>query len=226
MPSYQTNDKAWISIDDGATKLKGMNDHTPPKITRNSIEIVEYGMEVDSEAPTSAKWDQGSVSGNRVKTDTTGQNAVIAALVANTALTSFRMYDDANDFRTVDLAKDPESVYSIMGYDPGNYDKAGLAKFSATVLLQGMQAHYMSHLTADTIAVVPDAGGDTITDSGLGFVDAGFEVGMSVFIVNGSDREGAIIKTVEAGTLTMETKDVLTAITAGSTVQVHGGYTG
>lgn len=76
-------------------------------------------------------------------------------------------------------------------------------------------------ITGTTIAFV-DSNPDTITDSGSGFVTAGFEAG--IITVSGSvnnngdftvDREG-----ISTGTLTLISSDSLTAEAAGATVTI------
>jgi hypothetical protein len=77
-------------------------------------------------------------------------------------------------------------------------------------------------ITGTTIAFV-DSDPDTITDSGNGFITAGFEAGS--ITVSGSannngdftvDREG-----IAAGTLTLISSDSLTAEAAGATVTIN-----
>ena len=79
-------------------------------------------------------------------------------------------------------------------------------------------------ITGTTIAFV-DGDPDTITDSGSGFVTAGFVAGMPI-IVSGAGESGNNttfhnIATVAAGTITLQAADELTAETAGESVTIR-----
>lgn len=78
-------------------------------------------------------------------------------------------------------------------------------------------------ITASTIAFV-DSDPDTITDSGSGFVTAGFAAGMTI-IVSGAGESGNNgtfhnITTVAAGTTTLASSDELTAESLGESVTI------
>lgn len=76
-------------------------------------------------------------------------------------------------------------------------------------------------ITANTIAFVDGAGDpDTITDSGNGFVTAGFDDGDTISIIGStSNNIGCIVSDVAAGVLTVPT-GTLTAEDAGDTVTI------
>jgi len=75
-------------------------------------------------------------------------------------------------------------------------------------------------ITANTIAFV-DTNPDTITDSGNGFVAAGFKAGMQVIVSGSVANDGVyIVDTVVAGTLTLAIEHVLTAGVAGPAVTI------
>jgi hypothetical protein len=76
--------------------------------------------------------------------------------------------------------------------------------------------------TATTIAFI-NSNPDTITDSGNGFLTAGFEAGMSITIsgaTNAGNNSTFRIVTVAAGTLTLDIADSLTAEAAGASVTI------
>ena len=81
--------------------------------------------------------------------------------------------------------------------------------------------------SADTIAFVDGGGGDdTITDSGSGFVSAGFDTDSNLLIF-GSDVAGnniylasSNVKTVAAGTITLDGDTAIANDAAGSTVTI------
>ena len=76
--------------------------------------------------------------------------------------------------------------------------------------------------TATTIAFV-DSNPDTITDSGNGFITAGFIAGMHV-IPSGTVSNNTVytIATVTAGTITLKSTDTVTAESAGSSFTLTG----
>lgn len=85
-------------------------------------------------------------------------------------------------------------------------------------------------ICADTIAFVDGgAGDDTITDSGNGFVTAGFKVGDSLYIegtTNNECTDGSYVVTgVAAGTLTLAT-DTTTTEAAGTVFAIAAGKGG
>ena len=72
--------------------------------------------------------------------------------------------------------------------------------------------------TASTIAFV-DSNPDTITDSGSGFVAAGFKKGMVILVSGSSNNNGIFtIASVAAGTITLVPDATLTAESAGSSI--------
>ena len=81
-----------------------------------------------------------------------------------------------------------------------------------------------ARIAASTIAFVEGGATDTITDSGSGFSNAGFAVGMKI-VVSGSDSNNGTytLTVVSAGTLTLTaTTDDLTAESAGEDVVITG----
>lgn len=90
---------------------------------------------------------------------------------------------------------------------------------ATTITLQGT-------LTGTGIAFVDGgASPDTITDSGNGFVTAGFAAG-DVITVSGTTNNNRTytIATVAAGTLTLIPDDIVTTEAAGASVTVHNGF--
>lgn len=75
-------------------------------------------------------------------------------------------------------------------------------------------------ITAATIAFV-NSDPDTITDSGNGFVTAGFQAGDVIAVINSSSNDGIYtIATVVAGTITLVATDSLTAEALGANVTI------
>jgi hypothetical protein len=98
--------------------------------------------------------------------------------------------------------------------------------------LNGLKATVKGAIVGDTLALVDGgASDDTITDSGNGFIDAGFAPGDVLFVqgcttaANDSALTGVVITSVAAGTLTIPTASVNTAETflAGTVIAVAKG---
>ncbi len=77
-------------------------------------------------------------------------------------------------------------------------------------------------ITAATIAFV-NSNPDTITDTGNGFLTAGFKVNDTINVSGSTSNDGDYtIATVAAGTITLVASDTLTAETLGATVTING----
>lgn len=229
IPDFHLGDKAKAAI--GAVTIKGLNAMKIPGIVRKSIEVEEFGRDFDFTVPTSASWEKGSLSGNYVRGDTTGQVALRQKLFDNAGLANLRMYENADDFWTPDLANDVNSLIYIMSQPGPEFTKSGLLPFTAELLVQGLLALFTAHVTGDTLAFV--AGTDpqisTITDSASGFVTAGFEEGQTLIIEGSTTNDtvtNQIITIVAAGTLTLTTTEILTSEAGLAGTIIHGGKLG
>lgn len=128
------------------------------------------------------------------------------------------------DFRTLDTYNDSLGVYKFAGFTPDAADVNGIFSFSSGIMVGGREADFYAHITGTTIAIV-DGSPSTITDSGNGFLDAGFEDGMTI-IIEGSTADDGIYKiaTAVAGTLTLEAGIEFTGeLAAANTLTIHGG---
>ena len=93
-------------------------------------------------------------------------------------------------------------------------------------MLGGVPARHVASITETTIAAV-DGGGsaDTFTDSGDGFVDAGFAVGDSILVMgftgaNAGSHGPFTLTDVAAGTLTVATGSIIASDEAGESVTI------
>jgi len=82
----------------------------------------------------------------------------------------------------------------------------------------------VEHIITDiSIAFVNDSP-STITDSNSGFVDAGFTAGQVISVTGSPDNTGTwTIATVVAGTITLESDEVLVSETAGDRITIAAG---
>ena len=223
VPDYKVGDKAWAAI--GTTKIKGLNAIKVPGMTRKSVEVTEFDRDIDFSVPTSAAWETGSIAGNYVRDDTTGQKVLRTKLFNNEGLDNLRLYEDLTNFWAPDLATDENSQVYVMGNPGPEIAKADLIPFSCELLVQGSLALFDAHVTGATLAFT----GTTITDSADGFVTAGFEAGQTI-IIEGSPTNDVHTKVVidtggvAAGVLTLTSgSDTLTVENGDADCKVHGG---
>lgn len=102
-------------------------------------------------------------------------------------------------------------------------------KFSTCLrnkLLSGVPARHIALITGTGIAAVDGAGAsDTFTDTGNGFVTAGFNVGDSILVygftgANLGSHGPFVLTGVAAGTLTVATGSIIASDGAGETVTI------
>lgn len=212
--------------------IKGLNKLGFPSITRNVVEIKEFGEDFDFSFTADGKFGTVTFGGNMVVGDTNGQDKLKAALVANTKLTDIRFYIDKNHFMTCDLANDPASGFQVSKADGFQADKSGLYPYDSEMVVNGKIAYFYAHsddnygtVDGSNLAFVQGTGSeDTITDSDSGFVTEGFKAGQTLIIEGSTSNDGQyIIKEVAAGTLTLTCEGSLTAESGVTATILHGG---
>ena len=229
IPDYHLGANAKVQI--GTVRVLGLNAMKIPGITRKEVEVEEFGRDFDFTVPTSASWEKGSISGNYVREDTTGQVALRQKLFDNAGLANLRLYEDDDDFWSPDLANDANSLIFVMNNPGPEFTKSGLLPYTAEILVQGLLALFTAHIggiTLDFVAGV-DPAISTITDSDSGFITAGFEVGQTLIIEGSTSNDTVtdqIITIVAAGTLTLTTTEILTTEVALAATMLHGGRLG
>ena len=228
VPDFHLGDKAKATI--GTVIIKGLNAIKIPGIVRKSVEVEEFGRDFDFTVPTSAAWEKGSIGGNYVRGDTTGQVALRQKLFDNAGLADLRMYENEDDFWAPDLANDVNSLIYIMSQPGPEFVKSGLLPFTAELLVQGLLALFTAHIGGATLDFVAGTAAiSTITDSASGFITAGFEEGQTLIIDGSTSNDGItdqIITNVAAGVLTLTTIEVLTTEVALAGTKIHGGKLG
>lgn len=126
----------------------------------------------------------------------------------------FFLYDDAPNITTVYYQ---EGKCFVSGISPGT-DTQGVA--NETITFAGTAK---ASIAGITIAFV-DSNPDTITDSGNGFVTAGFDPGDKITITgatNAGNNSTFTVDDVDAGTLTLASGDALTVESAGAAVAIR-----
>lgn len=107
---------------------------------------------------------------------------------------------------------------------PRNYNLAAIRVFQQSITAGGTAEQLTVKIRAATIAFVNNGingGGDTITDSGNGFLTAGFKRGDQITISGSASNDATrVIKTVVAGVITLIKENILVAESAGATVKI------
>jgi hypothetical protein len=213
--------------------IKGLNQLTLPSLTRSKIRSEEFG--VDFAVNDAGGGEHGDISygGNMVIGDTKGQDQLKQYLINNTKFTDARVYIDTvtGDFLAADTAKDTEAGFQVISHTPGQVTKNGTYPFTGAWAVCGLYAVFDIHkVDGDTptmafvAATTPGTTSPTITDSGNGFVTAGFKAGDTLIVEGSTSNDGIYsILTVAAGVLTLAVSDSLTSEAAIEGTTLHGG---
>lgn len=179
----------------------------PEGFTVTEVESTVLGQAIDRRFGSGAIYDAINFDMYWTKGDPTRVELATAAVNA-TPITDSRFYVDECDFSALDLITDPSGSYRIGSITPPSGAKSELITRNITVLPAGMSAYFECHIQGSTLATTANGGAGTpatITDSGSGFVTAGFEAGMTVILdnIDGNNPLYAKIETVVAGTITL-----------------------
>lgn len=226
MPKPSFTPGASCKVRLGNVKIKGINSLTVPEFMRETIKVEEFEQDFAFEETSGGSYGRIVFRGNYVVGDSQGQDVIRRKLVKNEKITDLRLYVNGTDFWTCDIAADEISGFKVARVGGQEFPKSGIGGFEAELVVQGAIMFCGAHLTGSTIAFAQgDAGAaDTITDSGNGFVTAGFLEGQTVLVEGAGDNAGQYkIKTVAAGTLTLACSGELTDAAAGTAVTLHGG---
>jgi len=211
--------------------VKGLNKLSAPGFSRQIITVDEFRNEFARKFAAGGEYNELSFGGNMVVGDVLGQNKMKQYAYDKTKLVGRDMlcFLDMEHFFTTDLANDPSSSMQIVDIASGEVGKNDAFPFTGKIVPNGRLAIYTAHMTegeTPTLAFVDgDAGNDTITDSASGFVTAGFVAGMTLLIFDSTsnDAVATTIKTVAAGTLTLNSIGELTSEAGIEGMEIHGG---
>jgi hypothetical protein len=133
-----------------------------------------------------------------------------------------RFYLDDEDFAALDLINDPGGYLGVTTFGSPTANKNEVYTSSVTFSPSGSFVMFEKHVVGTTLSFTAGGVGVSaqVTDSGSGFVAAGFEPGDVVLIdhLNSLDPLYAKVKTVAAGTITFED-----AIGNEATIPTHSG---
>ena len=211
--------------------VRGINQLAAPGVSSAVITVDEFRKRYSRKYLGGASYDDIAWGGTLAVGDTEGQDFLRQCHRNKTKLTGKELccFLDYNHFFTTDLANDSDSSMQIGSFKSGQVGKNDTYPVSGLILPNGDLALYSAHMietsTPTLNFVRGTAAADTITDSGNGFVTAGFKVGMSLLIINSTsnDSVATTITTVAAGTLTLACEETLTAEAGVEGTMLHGG---
>ncbi len=208
--------------------VKGLNKLGLPVPSRSEIKLSAFGVDFAIKVAGEGEMSNVMASGNMIKGDRLGQTALKKAMRDKTKLdekTRIYLDQEADDFVTLDKATDPDGFFQVTkAGDGSSTDKNAVFPFTLEMICGGQVAYFLVHMTASLAFVAGSSGvNDTITDAANGFVAAGFEVGDTLIVEGSTGNDGQyLIKTVAAGTLTLETEGKIVTHAAES-VTLHAG---
>lgn len=206
--------------------VKGLNRLGTPELSREVVSIDEFGRDSSYEVTTGYKQGRFTFSGYALKNDIKGQDELRARLYDNKEFTDCAFMLNSTDFYGLDLARDPDGFFQVAKAHKGEVGKNDLYSFSGEITCGGLICEYTHHLTTDTVGFVAGSSGvkDIVTDSGDGFVEAGFRPGDTLIVHNSASNSGYyIIKEVAAGEITLESEGDLTTETASALIELDSG---
>lgn len=134
-PDFVKGNKAKVMI--GTATVKGLNKITIPGIVRGTIKVEQFDQDIDFEVTTSAAWEKGTIEGNYVPDDTTGQDALRAALLADDGIANIKLYDTETTYWAPDIATDTNAKIFVTQISGMDINKSGVVPFKAEFIVQG-----------------------------------------------------------------------------------------
>ncbi|MGB3212446.1 MAG: hypothetical protein WBB19_17230 [Desulforhopalus sp.] len=232
---YILGTDAAIVLDYGLSSqavVQGLTKLAPPGFSRQIVTIDELRNEFARKFAGGGDYNDLSFAGNLVVGDTAGQNRLKQYAYDKTKLVGRQLlgFLDYNHFFTTDLANDPSSSMQVVEMSSGEAGKNDAFPITGKIVPNGRMAIYTAHIiegAVPTLAFVAGTlgGDDTITDTANGFITAGFVVGMTLLIFDSptNDPIATTVKTVDAGTLTLNSIDLLNSEAGVEGMELHGG---
>lgn len=207
--------------------LQGM--FLPIGAEAGTTELSVVGTRIATLVATGLKYSEGSFDYYYSRGDAS-QKLLMQYQRAGTQIQDMWFWVDTTDFVALDLVNDPTGYMMIGTFSAPTATKNEVFSGSVTILPSGSNIVFDKHIHGTTLAFVAGTtGGASITDSGNGFVAAGFEAGDTLILtnVNSLDPLYVQIDTVAAGTITL-VADVgdeasVPDFTGIATTYVHGG---
>lgn len=230
---YQEGSDAALVVNFGESNqavVKGLNKISGYSLERGTIEVEEFRNDLSRKFAGGGKLGTIPYGGNAVLGDENGQDELKALWLSKAKVTNMRVYFDNDHFFCPDLAQDSISAFQVLKCNTGQGDKNGVFPYDGELCMNGRPATFYIHMedaATPTITFTQGSGADdTITDSASGFVAAGFKAGMSILIDGNPTNKNkyGVIKTVTAGTITLDGEGLIDTDGTGSALTViHGG---
>jgi len=234
--SYPTGDTGTIVCNYGTAEqavVKGLTKIGPPGVSRGVIEHPELGTDFSKKFAGSGVTENMTAEGALVIGDLQGQQLLARWMIDKKEIKGPELLMFLNDehFYATDLGRDCTTRLLITQAKVGPAGKDQLYPFNFEAVSTGPVALFTAHIrepdSSSDLAFVAGSGGadDTITDSSSRFVTAGFREGMSLLIINSTtnDQVYTTVKSVAAGTLTLNTQGIVTAEAGANGMELHGG---
>lgn len=208
---YVACQAAKLTINSGTSteaSVKGLQGLTLPLgFTQTTQEVSVIGTRIATKYATGASYEDMNTNYYFAKGDPT-QNYLAAAARNASQIQDMWFWMDSTDFAALDLITDPGGYVMVGTFSSPTANKNEIFSGQISIIIGGSHILFDTHISGTTLSFTAGGAGvsATATDSGSGFVTAGFEVGQTVIItgVGVSTAIYAKVKTVAAGTLTFE----------------------
>lgn len=207
--------------------LQGM--FLPIGAEAQTVELSVVGTRISTLVATGLKYSEGSFDYYYSRGDES-QKLLMQYQRAGTQIQDMWFWVDSTDFVALDLVNDPSGYMMIGTFSAPQATKNEVFSGNCTILPSGSNIVFDKHISGTTLSFTAGTtGGATITDSGNGFLTAGFEVGDTIIMtyVKGLAPLYGQIKTVVAGTITLEAdiadEASVPTFSGIATTAVHGG---
>lgn len=207
--------------------LQGMS--IPIGATASTISLSVIGTRIATKVATGLEYENISSSYYFAKGDPS-QQYLMAASREGTQIQDMRFYIDATDFAALDLINDPGGYLGVGTFSSPTAQKNEVFTGTCEFVPSGSFIFFDRHIGGTTLSFTAGGAGVSaqVTDSGNGFVAAGFEVGDTVIIdyLDGGNPLYAKVKTVAAGTMTFEDavgdEATIPTATGVAATKIHG----
>lgn len=207
--------------------LQGMA--LPIGATASTISISTIGQRIGIKVATGLEYDPVSTTYYFAKGDPT-QQYLMKCSREGTQIQDMWFWIDGDDFAALDKINDPGGYMMVGTFGAPTAQKNEVYTGSVELVIAGSHIFFDRHIGGTTLSFT--AGGPgvdaQVTDSGNGFVTAGFETGDTVILTNvdGMDPLYAKVATVSAGAMTFEDgvgdEALIPTFTGISTTKIHG----
>jgi len=211
--------------------VKGLQGMTLPLgFTQSTQEVSVIGTRIATKYATGATYEDMDTTYYFAKGDAT-QAYLSAAARNGSQIQDMCFWIDNTDFAALDLISDTGGYVMVGTFSSPKAEKNSLFSGSISIVIGGSHILFDRHLSGANIDTVSGGAGVSaqVTDANSGFVTAGFAVGDTIILanVNGLDPLYCKIKTVAAGTITLEDgigdEDSVPTFAGIETTAIHGG---